>query len=582
MPLIKKIYLSKRIVSLLLILLILLISINLYTHKTLGEISNNTEFLTTDIIPKLILIQDITRNMGLIHANTLRHIASNDTVEMRKLEDVINLYYNENSNDLSKLKEYIGNEDEIEMYNEIIENRKKYEEAREDIISLSRENLIQSAYQINYAIHRPAYESYGESLALFTNEMQKEVKDSLDVSMQEVNETKRVRNLLIITGITVTLVLGFVTTSLNKKMKNENIKLHNEIDERKIAQNSLKASERKFAATLSSIGDAVIATDEKGIVTFMNESSILLTGIEEKDALGKEFDSCFHFVSEQDNKTVENAVAEVIRAGNEVKIFNRSILRKKSGEEIPIDDSAAPIIDENENVCGVVFVLHDVAEKRKSERIILESLKEKEILLKEVHHRVKNNLQIISSMLKLQSRHIKNKSEALVLEECQNRVRSMALVHQMLYKSNQLADLNFKNYLLQLSEYIMVSFNADSNKIKFSISGDDISLNIDTAIPCGLIVNELFSNSIKHAFPENSEGKINIQINHDGEHLKMIIEDNGIGLPEDFEIRNSSTLGMQLVQALIEQLDGTCKMISAGNGTKITIIIKYTDYKQRI
>jgi PAS domain S-box-containing protein len=583
MPFIRKIYLSKRILILLVILVILLVTINLYTRRSLGDISENTEFLTTSVIPKLILLQEITRNIGYIQANTLKHIATKDSTEMNHLEMLINESYEENSRDLKKIKEYLGNDKERELYREIIENRTKYENAREEILSSSRKNLIRSAYQMNFVINRPAYESYGESLSAFASFLKKEVNDSLAVSVKEVTQTKRIRDIMVFTAVFMIVALGFVTTSINKKMKTENLNLLKEIDEKNTVQNNLKISERKFAATLSSIGDAVIATDEAGKVTFINDSACGLTGYEDNDVLGKNFNERFKIISEDNKAPVENAVEKVIREGEKVGLTNHAILLSRNGSEIPVEESAAPIKDDDGKITGVVFVFHDVTEKRRSQKIIVESLKEKEVLLKEVHHRVKNNLQIISSMLKLQSPFVKDNYDREVFKESQNRIVSMALVHQLLYKSSVLDKLDFREYTEELVTNLKKSYSISSARIACRINSPDISLNIDTIIPCGLIINELVSNSLKYAFREGEKGIIDINMNGNDGELFLTVEDNGKGLPPDFNMKSSATLGMQLVSALAEQLDGTIEIESKEKkGTKISIHLKKQIYSDRM
>ncbi len=186
-------------------------------------------------------------------------------------------------------------------------------------------------------------------------------------------------------------------------------------------------------------------------------------------------------------------------------------------------------------------------------------LQEKEVLLKEVHHRVKNNLQVISSLFNIQSGHIKDKEQAIrVFEESQNRIRSMAIIHEKLYKTREISKINFSEYLNDLTANIFRSYSSISSGIRVKIKADDILLNIDIAIPLGLIVNELVSNSIKYAFPDKRRGEIMIELRSDKEgSLLLVVGDNGIGLPEGLDIGNAESLGLQLVNTLVRQLKGT-------------------------
>ena len=215
--------------------------------------------------------------------------------------------------------------------------------------------------------------------------------------------------------------------------------------------------------------------------------------------------------------------------------------------------------------------------RRQAEEQIKASLLEKEVLLKEIHHRVKNNLQIISSLLNLQSGYIGDEQVSQMFKESQNRVRSMALIHEKLYQSENLARIDFAEYVRDLTNYLFRMYGASSYGIKLEINADDVSLDIDMAIPCGLIVNELVSNSLKYAFPieprqSESKGTIRIGLNSDNNgKLTLIVSDNGIGLPEGLDYRKTGSLGLQLVNTLANQLEGDMELDRNGGTTfKIT------------
>lgn len=190
------------------------------------------------------------------------------------------------------------------------------------------------------------------------------------------------------------------------------------------------------------------------------------------------------------------------------------------------------------------------------------SLKEKEQLLKEIHHRVKNNMQIISSLLSLQSDSIVDEKVLGLLRESRNRINSMALVHEMLYKSHNLSQIALKEYIESLSMTVRRSYALPDAVIEFCYDiAEDIYFDIDHMIPIGLILNEAISNSLKHAFPDK-RGRINISLVHDGNKHTLSISDNGKGLKEDFDIEKDSNLGIQLIHMLAEQLDGNLKLES--------------------
>jgi PAS domain S-box-containing protein len=215
--------------------------------------------------------------------------------------------------------------------------------------------------------------------------------------------------------------------------------------------------------------------------------------------------------------------------------------------------------------------IQDITERNQAEEQIKASLKEKEVLLKEIHHRVKNNMQIISSLLNLQSGYIRDNKEALeMFQETQNRIRSMALIHEKLYQSKDLSRVNFAEYIQSLATQLFHSFAANSHVITLKVDVDDVFLAIDRAIPCGLIINELVSNSLKHAFPAGKEGEIRIGFHSDDNEFTLIVSDTGVGFPKDLDFRNTESLGLELVVTLTDQVGGTIELHSnAGTEWKI-------------
>jgi two-component sensor histidine kinase len=221
----------------------------------------------------------------------------------------------------------------------------------------------------------------------------------------------------------------------------------------------------------------------------------------------------------------------------------------------------------------VIVVIRNKTEEVENENKLIESVKEKEILLKEVHHRVKNNLQIINSILNLQSSYLTDPKILEIITESQNRIRSMSYIHESLYQTKNFSSINFKDYIDNLITNLVYSYRVGSNVI---INKDiqDIDLPLDYSIPCGLILNELVTNALKYAYPNNKKGMVNISILKNNENLiEMYIADNGIGLPKDFSIESTETLGLSLVHTLVDQIDGK---LSVKNevGTKFLIIFE--------
>lgn len=214
----------------------------------------------------------------------------------------------------------------------------------------------------------------------------------------------------------------------------------------------------------------------------------------------------------------------------------------------------------------------EITEHKKDEERIIASLKEKEVLLKEIHHRVKNNMQIISSMLGLQSTFVNNKEFNNMLKDSQNRIKSMALIHEKLYQSDNMAYVDMVEYINCLVHNLLQSYLINTERITVVQDIDNLRFNIDLSIPLGLLINEIMSNSFKHAFPGGNNGKILISVKKlSNNDFEMIIKDDGIGIPEDKDIMNSKTLGINLIMALIDQINGTITMTN-DNGLKYSII----------
>jgi len=214
----------------------------------------------------------------------------------------------------------------------------------------------------------------------------------------------------------------------------------------------------------------------------------------------------------------------------------------------------------------------EVEERRRAEVLLETSLHEKEVLLKEIHHRVKNNLQVISSMLRLQSNQVKDQAVTIALMDSQNRVQSMALIHEKLYQSVNLAKIDFAGYIESLVSYLNRSYNSAQKEVTLRVQAEPVSMNIDLAMPCGLIINELVSNALKHAFPNGNGGLVVVQLKErENSQVDLVVSDNGVGIPSGVDIRNSPSLGLQMVNALVGQLGGDLQFDpTQGTSFKIT------------
>ncbi len=272
--------------------------------------------------------------------------------------------------------------------------------------------------------------------------------------------------------------------------------------------------------------------------------------------------------------------AEVIQEIFEKKLGGLNTFRwiTKNGKEIWVETHVVVIIDENKKPVGLRGVSMDITQRKLAEEQIEASLKEKEVLLREIHHRVKNNLQLISSLLNLQSQYIKDKKALDIFIESQNRIKSMALIHEKLYKPKDLSSINFAEYVNDLALGLFDSYNIPESNIRLVVDMPNIFLTIDIAISLGLIINEAVSNAIKHAFPPDmlkngGKGEIIIRMYEDeNDEWIVILKDNGKGFPENINFRETESLGLQLINTLVEQHNGTIELIK-NNGTEFFIAL---------
>ncbi len=202
------------------------------------------------------------------------------------------------------------------------------------------------------------------------------------------------------------------------------------------------------------------------------------------------------------------------------------------------------------------------------------SIKEKNILIQEIHHRVKNNLQMISSLLNMQSRLVKDPRILGPLQDSKNRVLSMAVIHEKLYQSNDLAHINLADYVDDFVDTLLSIYSPSVGSISIDVQVEEIFMDINIAIPFGMLINELLTNALIHAFPKEKHGRINIQVGNNGSHIELTVSDDGVGIPNYVDIGQPNTLGFQLVDALVTQVDGSYS-VNTEMGTEIRIVIPW-------
>jgi len=256
-------------------------------------------------------------------------------------------------------------------------------------------------------------------------------------------------------------------------------------------------------------------------------------------------------------------------------VFER-ILVSKDGEKVPVEVSSHFFEFSGSGV--VLGIIRDITGRKLDEDRIRDSMAEKEILLKEIHHRVKNNLQVISGLLNLQSHYVRDEDVKAIFKESQNRVKTMALIHEELYQARDLASVVFSDYIRTLVKNLFTSYIIDPDALSLELDLDDVNMVVDTAIPCGLILNELVSNSLKHAFPGGRHGTIKVRFVSNGEkRYTLSVADDGVGFPKDLDVFRIKSLGLKLVSLLVEQLGGTIELERKG-GARFTV--SFEEYRE--
>jgi PAS domain S-box-containing protein len=347
-----------------------------------------------------------------------------------------------------------------------------------------------------------------------------------------------------------------------------------EINNRKIAENAARESEIYYRTIFENTGTAIIMIDQDMTISRVNSEIEGLTGFSKEEIEGKK--KLTDFVVEEELDRIKG----YYDLRNDLNKRPREYETKGQDKEGNIKDLLVTVV----TIPGTqrrLASLIDITNLKNAERKLIESLREKEVLLKEVYHRVKNNMQIISSLLNLQKIYVEDKEAVNVLNESQNRVKSMAMIHEKLYMSDDLAHINFVDYIQNLVKNLFYSYNVENTHIKPILEVEDITLNMETAVPCGLIISELVSNSLKYAFPNGRKGKILVSFKSVDDRYELIIRDNGVGLPEEIDFNNLETLGLLLVNSLTEQIDGELT-INRSHGTEFKIIFKELEYKERI
>ena len=398
-----------------------------------------------------------------------------------------------------------------------------------------------------------------------------------------------VGSLIVITMVFIRQIVSLEEINSNKRLLEKNKEI-------------LEKRERHLSLITDNMMDMVTQCNPKGIYQYISPSSGKILGYKPQKLIGK---NASDFVHPEDLQNVKQSFikARDNNAPNEIEYR----YQKASGNYIWIQTVGKPIFSQKNVHQGFVCSSRNVDNSKHAEEQIKTSLEEKRVLLKEIHHRVKNNMQIVSSLLSLQSRYIEDENALDVFKESQNRVKSMAMIHENLYQTQNLARINFDEYIQKLISGLFNSYSSDSGLIKPQMDLCKVSLDVDTAVPCGLILNELVTNSIKHAFkeakphdkvykstsnpadesrePTNKKfanpkyGIINVKLSKESENMvELVVNDNGRGFPENIDFQNTLSLGLQLVNNLVNQINGTIELKN-NDGTEFRIRFKNNNEK---
>lgn len=355
--------------------------------------------------------------------------------------------------------------------------------------------------------------------------------------------------------------LDIVNNELNEEL------LKREADEQALRKaNSAIKRQLSFTETLlRAMPIAAFYKDTKGRYLGCNKEFSKLVGVTPEAIVGK---TVFEVWSSEQAETFHRKDSELLQKPA-YQIYEYT-LTTNEGTPLDVICYKDVFMDENGMVSGIIGTFVDITARKKAEERIKQSLKEKEALLREIHHRVKNNMAVVSSLLSLQAGKITDAAVKQVFVESRQRVKSMALVHEKLYQTEDLSSVDFKDYIKSIVSEIISLYRIDTGIIRTEINIQDIELDLESAVPCGLIINELLTNAFKYAFPDNRSGVLSINFTKIDGSYTLTIRDNGVGLPEGFDYKKTDTLGLQLVNILTGQLKGILQ-IKSDNGTEAVI-----------
>jgi len=347
-----------------------------------------------------------------------------------------------------------------------------------------------------------------------------------------------------------------VRAALTKEMQRK------KVDE---MQKRLEESETKYRSLTENINDIIYAVNQEGVITYISPQ-VKRLGFSPEEFIGKSLSEIARNILEEDRERMLSDFAKVLQNGQERPTEYRFVSR--DGSVHWLEDFGRVQYDQNGRPTGIISVLRDITKEKEAYEKLQQSLREKEVLLREIHHRVKNNMQIMASLLRLQARQAEDEKTMELFRESQARIRTMALVHERLYQSQDFSQIDFSDYIQHMALHLMSLYHERSKNVDLEIKSEGVKLDINKAIPCALLLNEIITNALKHAFPEAQPGKLGIVFEKKPEgKYSLQVKDNGIGLPLEINLAKPETLGLQLITDLAFQLGGELKIYRNGGTT---------------
>jgi len=316
---------------------------------------------------------------------------------------------------------------------------------------------------------------------------------------------------------------------------------------------SLKPSTDLLGQVINLAEDAIISIGEDQKIILFNQGAERIFRYNAAEVVGKPLDILMPADYAAAHRSEVAAFQQSAVSARPMRERQQIRGRRRDGTEFPAEASISKVEADGQVILTVI--LRDISQRVAADQRIQDSLREKEALLREIHHRVKNNLQIVSSLLGLQSRTFDTDELRKAFRESQNRIHSMALLHDMLCRASDLSRIDLAEYARQLAAHLMRSYGIDGDQIRLRTALESVFLDLDAAVPLGLVINELITNSLRHAFPSGRKGAIRVSLSAaQDRHISLVVEDDGVGLPDQADLLGGSSLGFRLVRLLAEQL----------------------------